>query len=86
MRAVENRRWVVQCANGGISSFVAPDGRIVGSTRLYERAGLVGSVMLRDDITFYAEHGDWFAQSASIGAVLSVLAAIAYATLKGKAS
>jgi apolipoprotein N-acyltransferase len=86
MRAVENRRWVVQCANGGISSFIAPDGRIVASTKLFERTGLVGSVLLRDDITFYAEHGDWFAQWASLGAALSVLASIAYATLKGRVS
>jgi apolipoprotein N-acyltransferase len=86
MRAVETRRWVVQCANGGISSFVAPDGRIVASTRLYERTGLVGSVMLRDDMTWYAEHGDWFAGMVSAGALLSVLASLAFATWKGTRS
>ncbi|GAG17263.1 unnamed protein product, partial [marine sediment metagenome] len=30
-RAVENRRWVIQSANGGISGIISPAGRIVAS-------------------------------------------------------
>lgn len=61
LRAVENRRSIARCANGGISCFVDAYGRMIGPTELYTRATLVGEVELRDELTFYAEHGDVFA-------------------------
>ena len=58
IRAAENRRWIVQCANGGVSAIVDPNGRIVRRSRLYERAAWVGVVIPRTDETFYVRHGD----------------------------
>ena len=55
-RAVENRRWFVQAANGGISGIVAPDGRIVRTTT--EEGILVGNVYRRSDLTVYVRVGD----------------------------
>ncbi len=55
-RAVENRRWFVQAANGGISGIVAPDGRIVRTTS--EEGVLVGDVHRRTDLTPYTRVGD----------------------------
>jgi apolipoprotein N-acyltransferase len=66
-RAVENRRWFVQAANGGISGIVAPDGRIVRTTS--EEGILVGDVYRRGDLTVYVRVGD--------ALVLAVLAAAA---------
>lgn len=77
LRAVENRRWVIQCANGGISSFVDPLGRVTASTALYAQAGLVGSIILSDERTFYTEHGDWCAQWCLAGAAAAFFGAIA---------
>jgi len=41
-RAVENRVWLVRAANTGVSAIVAPSGRIVDQTRLFETSTLAG--------------------------------------------
>jgi apolipoprotein N-acyltransferase len=60
LRAVENRRWVVQCANGGISCAVDPYGRVVQPTRMFTRGTMVASIMPERALTFYSRTGDWF--------------------------
>ncbi|MDI6766293.1 MAG: apolipoprotein N-acyltransferase, partial [Bacteroidota bacterium] len=62
LRAIENRRWVVQCANGGISCFIDPYGRMMHETKLFTQTIVHGEVELRDEKTFYTENGDWFAE------------------------
>ncbi|MCU0640762.1 MAG: apolipoprotein N-acyltransferase [Candidatus Margulisbacteria bacterium] len=37
LRAVENRKWLVQCGNSGISAFIDPWGRVVRRTKVNER-------------------------------------------------
>ncbi len=61
-RAIENRRWVVQSANGGISVLVDPIGIVHASTKMYTRTRLIGEVVPSTEMTFYTKHGDWFAQ------------------------
>lgn len=36
-RAVENRKWFVQCGNSGFSVVIDPSGRVVARSRLNER-------------------------------------------------
>ncbi|MEN6369255.1 MAG: apolipoprotein N-acyltransferase [Thermotogota bacterium] len=69
-RAVENRRWFIQAANGGISGIVAPDGRVARATSAEEI--LSGDVYHRSDVTVYARLGD-----LPILAVLGIAAAVA---------
>ncbi len=76
LRAVENRRWVVQCANGGISEFVDPVGRVHSSSELFTEAGWVGAVQARDEMTFYSIHGDLFAQSCLFCSLVIVILAL----------
>lgn len=64
LRAVENKRWLIQCANGGVSCAIDPFGRIVNPTRLYTQTTLVQDITLLDDYTFYTLHGDWIAEMA----------------------
>jgi len=66
LRAVENRRWVVRCANGGISCFIDPLGRLYQATQMYTRASITGSIIPRSELTFYAKHGDWLPRIAGI--------------------
>jgi len=56
MRAVENRRTVVRCANGGISCIINPLGEIEAQTEMFTKANLVGNVGLYSETTFYTEH------------------------------
>ena len=64
-RAVENRRYMVRAANTGISAVVDPWGRILESTRLFDRTVLVREVPFVAETSFYTRHGDLFAQSCS---------------------
>lgn len=56
LRAVENRRTVVRCANGGISCVINPLGEIEAQTEMFTKADLVGNVGLHNGTTFYTEH------------------------------
>lgn len=56
LRAVENRRTVVRCANGGVSCIINPLGETLTETQMFTRTVLVGDVPLQNDNTFYTEH------------------------------
>ena len=73
LRAVETRRWIVRSGNGGISGFIDPIGRMHQETKLYTPATLCGTIEARDDMTFYARHGDLFALVCVAGAALFLL-------------
>ena len=66
LRAVEHRRWIVRCANGGISGFIDPYGRYHAQTNLFTQARLAGAVRPESSLTFYGKHGDLFAQACSV--------------------
>jgi apolipoprotein N-acyltransferase len=57
-RAVENRIWLVRAANTGISAIVAPSGRIIARSPLFERLALRGPVGLGARPTLYTRFGD----------------------------
>jgi apolipoprotein N-acyltransferase len=76
LRAVENHRWLLQCANGGISCAIDPVGRIVKSTEMYSQTTLVQEITLENDFTFYTLHGDWAAELILIFAGFIVMSAI----------
>jgi len=56
-RAVENRRWVIQSANGGISGIISPAGRIVASRD--DEGILTGDVGMQTGMSPYTRWGDW---------------------------
>jgi apolipoprotein N-acyltransferase len=76
LRAVENHRWVVRCANGGISCFIDPVGHIVKETRLFTQAIITQDVEPMKDLTFYSRHGDWLAESCLIVTLFAITAGI----------
>ncbi len=57
-RAVENRVWLARAANTGISAFIAPSGRIVEQSQLFEKTFLVGKVGLGARPGLYSHMGD----------------------------
>jgi apolipoprotein N-acyltransferase len=56
LRAVENRRSVVRCANGGVSCIINAKGEILAETELYTKTTLVGEVPLQTEKTFYTKN------------------------------
>jgi apolipoprotein N-acyltransferase len=64
MRSIENGVSLARCANSGISILVDPVGRILGKTRLYERAVLTADVPRQVIKTFYGRFGNWVIKTA----------------------
>lgn len=78
LRAIENRRWVVRCANGGISSFVDPMGRMYDQTEMYTETYIQRSIEPLQQKTFYSTYGDWIARISASIAGLILLFSIGY--------
>jgi len=57
LRAIENRSWVVRCANTGVSCFIDPYGRVVQKTGLMEQAVLTQNVALSETKSIFTKHG-----------------------------
>ena len=81
-RAVENRRFLLRCANTGISCLIDPCGRIIKKVQddkgqeIFVKGVFIGSVIPVNDLTFYSRHGDWFVGIAIIYSLLFLLLAI----------
>lgn len=75
-RAIENRRWIARSANGGISCFIDSYGRIYKQTEMYTSATVVGSIHLRNDLTFYSKHGDVFTMFCLFASGVILMAAL----------
>ncbi|MBI5969538.1 MAG: apolipoprotein N-acyltransferase [Deltaproteobacteria bacterium] len=63
MRAVENRVYMMRAANTGISAFIAPSGRVIAMTGLFERTFIAEKVGIKNAarMGFYTRFGDVFA-------------------------
>ncbi len=58
LRAVEEGRWVLHAAISGITAVIAPDGRIVERTGLFEEAVVRREVQLTGARTIYGRFGE----------------------------
>jgi len=76
LRAVESRRWLMRCANTGISALIDPRGRVRESARLDESAVVLGSIQPSAGLTVYAAIGDSFAITCAILAASSLAVAL----------
>jgi apolipoprotein N-acyltransferase len=56
LRAVENRRSVVRCANGGVSCIIDAKGEILAETEMFAKTTLVGEVPIQNEKTFYTKN------------------------------
>lgn len=56
LRAVENRRAIVRCANGGVSCLINKFGVTEVETEMFTRTHLVVDVPLNDEKTFYTKN------------------------------
>lgn len=68
-RAVENKRYVVQSANTGVSGVVSPDGKILKATAVCKEELFDFRVYPVQEMTFYTRFGDVFALLCIISSV-----------------
>ena len=73
LRAIENRRDLVQSANTGISAHIDQTGTIVKSLAYNKRGSIDTTVHLNDAQTFYTKHGDYLARIAVFMTALLLL-------------
>lgn len=80
LRAVETRRSIARSANTGVSCFIDQRGDRMDATAYWVSDAKNGNINLNEEITFYVQHGDWIAFTASLLALLL----LAYSILKNK--
>lgn len=60
LRAIENRRWLAQAANTGISVIIDPSGKIIKQSSLFKREIINGVMRSNSDLSFYTRYGNLF--------------------------
>ena len=70
LRAIENRRYVVQSSTTGISGIIDPYGRIVSELGIYKRGIVTGKIAALHTITPYMRFGDWLAYACTAFALV----------------
>ncbi len=75
LRAVENRRYVVRCANTGISAVIDPAGRIRQRSGLFTQEVLLDTIVCRSDTSVYSLFGDVFPLGCCAASIAFLLAA-----------
>ena len=73
LRAVENNRSVVRCANGGISCIISPVGEIEKETEMFTRDVLVGDVTIKSEKTFFTRNPNLLPYLSVIITLLNIL-------------
>jgi apolipoprotein N-acyltransferase len=73
LRAIENRRDIVQSANTGLSGFINQRGDVLQKTSWWKEYAIKQDVMLNEKLTFYSKNGDYIARTASYMSVIVFL-------------
>ena len=72
-RAIENRRWIVRCANTGISSVIDPFGNMLYETEINQKAVFTKEIGRIKEKTFHMKNPDLFPKIFTIITALLVL-------------
>jgi apolipoprotein N-acyltransferase len=76
LRTIENGISMVRCANTGMSMIVDQYGRVLGRTRLFEKAVLTRDVPVGRVWTPYSVFGDWVVLVSLLVVLGAVVAAV----------
>jgi apolipoprotein N-acyltransferase len=58
LRAIENRKWLLRCAQTGVSCYIDPLGNIYDEIPYYSEGVISKNIIANNEITFYAKNGD----------------------------
>jgi len=76
LRAIETRRCIARSANTGISGFIDQRGELHDTTNWWTPDARRATLLARNDLTFFAKHGDYIGIAAEILASLLIIALI----------
>ncbi len=81
IRAVENRRYVVRAANGGISCIINSLGETLKKSSMYTQDVIVGEIGLSKELTFYTKYPNII---IAISIFVSLMVIVMFISLKLK--
>ena len=84
LRAIENRKWIVRCAQTGVSCFIDPMGNIYDRIEYWQSGVVDRNIIGNTEKTFYAEHGDIIGLLGSITAAISLLGSLSFYAYRKK--
>jgi len=73
LRAIENRKPVIRCANTGVSGFIDSCGRVLGETDIFTRTYLTANIKTDSTLSPYTKYGDIFAYLNIVGTLLLLI-------------
>ena len=73
LRAIETGRYIVRCANTGISAIINPRGDILEETEWWKPAHIVSKAGLEDRKTFFVTYGDITGRICSLMAIMILM-------------
>lgn len=74
LRCIETGKWMVRCANTGVSAIIDNHGTIIQKTNYGEAAVLTGKVGLNNTPpTFYARYGDFIGKYSIISSAILIV-------------
>ncbi len=78
LRAIENRKWIVRCAQTGISCFIDPLGNAYDEIP-YGTEGIIDrNIIANDEKTFYSSNGDIIGIISHYGGIISLVFCIGF--------
>lgn len=72
-RAVENRKPLIRAANTGVSGFIDSNGKILKTTRIFERTAETMDIKTDSTRSFYSRYGDIFSYICIVIAILLLI-------------
>ncbi|MCC6866281.1 MAG: apolipoprotein N-acyltransferase [Ignavibacteria bacterium] len=78
LRAIENRKWIVRCAQTGVSCFIDPIGNIHDRIEYWQQGVADRNITANTEITIYTEYGDLTGKLGMITIILSFLGAVTF--------
>ena len=73
LRAIENRRSIVRCANTGVSCFVDEMGNLSQETKFWEPAVISQVVRPNSELTFFSKFGDILSYTSCVLSLILLL-------------
>lgn len=78
LRAIENRKWIVRCAQTGVSCFIDPMGNVYDRIEYWQTGVVDRNIIANTEKTFYAEHGDIIGLLGAVTTAICLLGSLGY--------